>query len=87
MAKFKSIIEEAVRETDEQFQFTIASLTRLNQSEVEKLIADTKIDQADFAEVIKTVKEAGRSNDQKAAAIQNISKGVDLLVGIAAKLL
>jgi hypothetical protein len=79
------IANEAGQTTDEQFKSRISSLTRLQDSEIDTLINETGISQQNLVEVIKAVKDATQSNNAKAAAIQNISKGVEVIVGLAAK--
>lgn len=81
------LIDTALNETDRKFRSQIASLTTLKMAEVEALINESSITKEDFAKVLGEVKDATKSNTEKAAAIQSISKGVDLLVGIATKLL
>ena len=81
------IAREVGRETDDHFKNKISSLTRLNEDEIEFLITETGISKEDLATVLKEVKDAAKSNEAKASAISNINKGVDLLVGIASKLI
>ena len=82
-----TIANEAGQATDEHFKNQISSLTRLNDDEIETLINDTGISKQDLVEVLKEVKDASKSNIDKANAIRNIGKGVDVLVGLAVKLL
>lgn len=81
------IAREVGQETDEYFKNKISSLTRLNDDEIEFLITETGISKEDLATVLKEVKDATKSNEAKASAISNINKGVNLLVGIALKLI
>ena len=81
------IADQAGQSTDEHFTNQISSLTRFNDDEIESLINDTGISKKDLAKVLKEVKDATKSNIAKASAIKNISKGVDVLVDIAAKLI
>lgn len=81
------IAKEAGRSTDEQFKSQISDLTRLNNEEIESLINETGISNQDLANVLKEIKDATKSNTAKANAINNISKGVNLLVSLAGKLI
>lgn len=84
---WNEIANQAGQSTDEHFKSQISSLTRLNDEEIEALIIETGISQQDLFAVLKEVKDATKSNTDKANAIKNISKGVDVLVGLAVKLL
>ena len=79
------IIDDAARETDAQFESKISSLTRLNDAEIESIIMETGISKQDLSSVLKEVKDTTKSNLAKANAIKNISKGVDVVIGIASK--
>jgi len=79
------IAAEAGEATDEHFKNQISSLTSLNDNEIENLITETGISKKDLASVLMEVEDATKSNEEKAAAISNINKGVSLLVGIAKK--
>ncbi|GAA4727981.1 hypothetical protein [Flavisolibacter ginsenosidimutans] len=85
--KFDKLVNEAARRTDAEFSNQFTSLTRLTDDDTEKLINDTGISKEDLAKVLKEVKDATASNEQKAAAIQNINNGVSALVAIAKKFL
>jgi hypothetical protein len=82
---WNNIANQAGQATDEHFKNQISSLTRLNDQEIESLIIETGISKQDLATVLKEVKDATKSNIAKANAIKNISKGVDVLVNLAAK--
>ncbi len=84
---WKKIAEEAANKTDQEFSNQISSLTRLNDDEIISLISDTGINKQDLTEVLKVVHDATKSNQEKAEAISNIGKGIDLLAAIASKLL
>ena len=81
--KFDKLAEEAARETDEKFADKFSSLTRLNDEELEKIIEETGISKKNLDKVLKEVKNATASNEAKAKAIQNVDKGVAVLVSIA----
>ena len=73
--------------TDDQFNSQISGLTNLKDQDIEKIITDTGISKVDLTIVFKEVQDATKSNTAKADAIKNISQGVDVLVGIATKLI
>lgn len=84
---WNEIANQAGQSTDDHFKSQISSLTRLNDQEIETLINDTGISKQDLTEVLKEIKDATKSNTNKANAIKNISKGIDVLVGLASKLI
>jgi hypothetical protein len=84
---WEKLANDTGKETDEHFWDKISGLTRLHANEVESLINDTGISKEDLTAVLKEVKDATKSNLDKATAISNVNKSVDLLVGIAEKLL
>lgn len=81
------IAKKAGQSTDDHFKCQISSLTRLNDQEIETIINETGISKLDLTNVLKEVKDATKSNTNKANAIKNISKGVDVLVGLTSKLI
>ncbi len=81
------LAKEAGESTDDHFKNTMSILTRLNDQEIEDLIMETGISQQDLANVLKEVKAASKSNTDKANAIRNITNGVDVLVGLVARLI
>jgi hypothetical protein len=84
---WKKIAKEAGKQTDEQFRSEISSHTHLNDDEIENLITETGISKEDMVKVLEVIKDATQSNTAKANAINNIDKGIVLLVGLAGKLL
>jgi hypothetical protein len=81
------LAEEAGDLTDIQLSNRISGLSRFNDKEIETLIKETGITKVDLSVVLREVKDATKKNEDKAKAIQKIHKGVDLLVGLADKLL
>lgn len=79
------IINNAAQKTDQQFSSEISSLSRLNDQEINSIVNDSGISQKDLASVIKALKDATLSNQNKANAIASITGGVKALVGIAEK--
>jgi len=81
-----NLAEQAGKQTDSEFQTTIASLTRLSISEVDKFINESNISNENAIKVLKEINAAAASNTAKADAIANIDNGVNFLVSLAHKL-
>lgn len=81
-----NLAEQAGKQTDSQFQATIASLTRLNITEVDQFIQESKISNENAIKVLKEINAAAASNTAKADAIANINNGVNFLVSMASKI-
>ncbi|MBK8226529.1 MAG: hypothetical protein IPK70_05075 [Flavobacteriales bacterium] len=86
MPDFKKLAQDAAAETDAQFVSRLSDLTRLRSTELQKLL-DEGLKREDIAAVLDVVKAAGLSNQQKAKNIAGIGKGLEVLVGLASKLL
>ena len=80
--KFDKLAKEAAQMADKHFASEFSSLTRLNDSEAEKIINESGISKEDLAKVLQEVKSASGSNESKAKAIQSINKGVSALVSM-----
>lgn len=83
----EEILAKAKTDTDNKFKNKMASLTKLTNIEINGLMETTGIKKENFAAVIKEISDATKSNEDKVKAINNISKGVSLLVNIAQKLI
>lgn len=81
------IADEAAEATDAHFATQIASLTRLNSAEINALISESGISKRDLATVFKVLNDSSASNEAKANALKNTSKGLQVLVALAAKAL
>lgn len=81
------IANQAANATDAHFTNQISSLTRLNDIEIEELIFQTGISKQNLTLVLKEAMDATKSNEAKTNAIKNISKGLDVLVAIAGKMI
>ncbi len=81
--KFSELAEKIAQMTDAEFTNEFTSLTRLTNDDVKDLIIKTGISKKDLSAVLKVVNDATIENEQKAKSIQNINKGVDVLIGIA----
>ncbi len=86
MPDFKKLAQDAAAETDAQFVSRVSDLTRLRSTELQKLL-DEGMKREDIVAVLDVVKAAGLSNQQKAKNIAGIGKGLEVLVGLASKLL
>jgi len=81
--KFTELAEKVAQQTDAEFTNEFSSLTRLTNDDIKDLINKTGIDQKSLVTVMKVINDATMENEQKARSIQNINKGVDVLIGIA----
>jgi len=82
----RDLINEAAAQTDNELQSSISSLTRLNDAEIQEIMAEG-ISKQDLVKIIKEIKDATKSNRQKATTFNNINGGVEALIGIASKIL
>jgi hypothetical protein len=80
--KYDAFAERAAVMTDAEFRNKFAALTRLNMSDLEKIIKETGISQQDLAALLKEVKNATGNNEKKAAAISNINGGISTLIAM-----
>ena len=80
--KFDKLAKEAAQMADEHFATEFSRLTRLNDTEAEKIIRESGISKEDLAKVLQEVKSASGSNEAKAKSIQSINKGVAALVSM-----
>ncbi|MBL7759367.1 MAG: hypothetical protein JNK08_01590 [Sediminibacterium sp.] len=81
------IIQSAAKATNTHFAEQLSGLTRLTNADIEALILDAGISRENLADTLKVVKDAGKTNAEKAAAIRNIQQGVDVLVSLVGKLI
>lgn len=81
-AERAAIIKAAVEGTKAEFAGEVAKRTSLTQAEVLKL-AKTPEEREAMARVLAEVTKGATSNASKAAAIRNITGGVEALVRIA----
>lgn len=85
--KFEKLAAEAKTMTDAQFKDKFSSLTKLTDSDIDKIINDTGISNKDLAAVLAEVKNATDINNQTVKSITNIQNGVHALVAITKRLL
>jgi hypothetical protein len=84
---WEKIVNKAATTTDNKFKTLMASLTRLTSKQVEDLLKDPKINKEELARIIQVLNDAQTSNNAKADAIARINGGVEIVVGLAQKLL
>jgi hypothetical protein len=80
-----ALANKAAQQTDGQFSKELAMLTSLNTTEIDKFIADSNISNENAVKVLKEIKNATNSNNQKATAIASIDNGVGFLVSLVGK--
>lgn len=83
MTDWGKIAKEAGQATDDHFKNQMALLTTLGNTDLEKLILETGISNQDLTAVLNVVKDTTKSNEQKAQAIANISRGMEVLASVA----
>lgn len=84
--KWKKILENAKAKTDREFASEASSLIRLTDDEIME-IAPQPLDKEKFAELMSIVKDATKSNEEKAKAIQNINGLAKIAVSLLTKLI
>jgi len=86
MTDWDDIANQAAKATDEQLANQIASLSQLNDTEIQKIVQQTGISKKDMQKILKVVNDASLSNEEKANSIKNIGNGINILAAIAKKL-
>ena len=81
-----NLANQAATQTDTEFNTTIASLTRMNITEIDTFIKESIISNANAIKVLQEINNAAASNSAKADAIANIDNGVGFLVSLANKI-
>lgn len=81
------IIKKASRTSKDNFSNLVSSLVNLTSKDIEELLEEPGIDKENLAQVLKVVQDAAKSNEEKAATISKISNGLQIVVGLAVKLL
>lgn len=85
--KFDKLADQAKALTDEQFKTRFSSLTKLNDSDISKIINDSGISKENLAGLLAEVKNATEFNNKTAQSVINIQNGVQALVSIVKKVL
>jgi hypothetical protein len=79
--------KQAQKETDAEMANQIVQLSSIKQKEIDQLVAENKMDTAEFNQLIKLIKDQTKSNNDKIKSISNIQNGLELLVGLVGKLI
>ena len=79
--------KQAQKETDAEMANQIVLLSSIKQKEIDQLVAENKMDTAEFNQLIKLIKDQTKSNNDKIKSISNIQNGLELLVGLVGKLI
>lgn len=82
-----AIIKAGKEAVNDKFSSRMASMTTLTSTKVEEILAEPGIDKENLASVLQVIKDSTKSNEAKAKAIANMSKGVHVLVSLLGKLL
>lgn len=78
---FDALLDEAEELTDSQLASRISSLTRLKDTEIDKICPE-KADKKALAELMSIVKNAGAENSKKKQLIDNIETFAGVIVRI-----
>ncbi len=81
--ELERLADEAAKKADNHFADRFSELTKLNDDELQAIILETGISKQNLKAVLREVKSATASNEAKARSIQNIDKGVSVLVSLA----
>jgi ribonuclease PH len=79
--------KQAQKETDAEMAIQIVQLSSIKQKEIDLLLAENKMDRAEFNQLIKLIKDQTKSNNDKIKALSNMQNGLELLVGLVGKLI
>lgn len=85
--KWKKKAAAAQEETDAEFAKEISELSSFNPPGLNELLAEYHMDNKDFTQLMKIVKDHTKSNNDKAKAIANIRSGTEIVIGLLGKLL
>lgn len=79
--------KQAQKETDAEMANQIVQLSSIKQKDIDQLLAENKMDSAEFDQLIRLIKDQTKSNNDKIKALSNMRNGLELLVGLAVKLI
>lgn len=79
--------KQAQKETDAEMANQIVQLSSIKQKDIDQLLAENKMDSAEFDQLIRLIKDQTKSNNDKIKALSNMRNGLELLVGLAGKLI
>ncbi|TDQ29745.1 hypothetical protein [Tenacibaculum caenipelagi] len=83
---WNNIAQQATSQTDNEFNQQLANLTNLKVSEVDALIKESKITNANAVKTLKLIDDATASNNEKAKALSNIENGIGFVISLVSKL-
>lgn len=81
------LAQNAANQSDKNFISELASLTDLKTSEIDSFIAESNIINSNLIKVLQEIKDATKSNADKADVISNIENGVEFLISLASKII
>ncbi|MDP1974003.1 MAG: hypothetical protein Q8J87_13575, partial [Sediminibacterium sp.] len=61
--------------------------THIDAKELQALLDENSMNTADFNALIKLIKDQTKSNNDKIKALSNIQNGLEILIGLAGKLI
>lgn len=79
--------KQAQKETDAEMANQIVQLSSIKQKDIDQLLAENKMDSAEFDQLIRLIKDQTKSNNDKIKALSNMQNGLELLVGLVGKLI
>ena len=85
--KWQKRAAKAQQETDAELSKEMNALSSFNPPGLNELLAEYNMDNKDFTQLMKIVKDHTKSNNDKAKAIANIRNGAEIVLGLLGKLL
>jgi hypothetical protein len=79
--------KQAQKETDAEMANQIVQLSSIKQKDIDQLLAENKMDAAEFDQLIRLIKDQTKSNNDKIKALSNMQNGLEVLVGLVGKLI
>ena len=79
--------KQAQKETDAEMANQIVQLSSIKQKDIDQLLAENKMDAAEFDLLIRLIKDQTKSNNDKIKALSNMQNGLEVLVGLVGKLI
>ncbi|WP_428742693.1 hypothetical protein [Tenacibaculum sp.] len=84
---WNTIAQQAASQTDAEFNQQLSNLTHLDVSEVDDLIKESKITNANAIKTLKLIDDAMATNNEKAKALSNIENGIGFVISLVSKLI
>lgn len=79
--------KQAQKETDAEMANQIVQLSSIKQKDIDQLLAENKMDAAEFDQLIRLIKDQTKSNNDKIKALSNMQNGLEILIGLVGKLI